>query len=213
MRLSRQNVLLLVLLALMGVLAWQRLRSKAPEAVTLSAARTLQPAPPRATGRSGPSGAPAATTGRSTAAAPTVHLAALAAEREPPGDGGRNPFRFGRAVSSVPAPVSGSSRQPPPVAEQPPSALPLPASGAVGQGRDSGPPPASAITLKFIGLVQRGDGVSLAVLSPGEGKSPVYGREGDIIEGRYRLVRIGSESLDIEYADGRGRQTLKLSGQ
>ena len=39
------------------------------------------------------------------------------------------------------------------------------------------------------------------------------GREGDIIDGRYRLVRIGVESVVMEYLDGRGRTTIRLSGQ
>jgi hypothetical protein len=35
----------------------------------------------------------------------------------------------------------------------------------------------------------------------------------DIIDGRFRILSIGTESLDIAYADGRGRQTLRLTGQ
>jgi hypothetical protein len=39
------------------------------------------------------------------------------------------------------------------------------------------------------------------------------GREGDTIDGRYRLVRIGVESVVLEYLDGRGRTTVRMSGQ
>jgi hypothetical protein len=206
-RLSRQNVLLLVLLVLSGVLAWLRLGGSAPESAAPTGARP-QTAPPRAAARPAAGRPPAA--GAATAA-PSVQLAALKAEREVPAEGGRNPFRFER-----PAPVA----TPPPTAP-PPQRLPAPVAEppAMLDAASAAPPqaparaPAAPITLKFIGLVQRGDGVSLAVLSPGEGKGPLYGREGDIIEGRYRIIRIGSESLEIEYADGRGRQTLKLSGQ
>lgn len=201
MRLSRQNVLLLVLLVMLGVLAWQRLGTSEPAGEAPSASgRTTPAAPPRATARA--SGTSQASTG--TPAAPSVRLAALSAEREEPGNGRRNPFLFER-----PAPVAVA---PPPV----PLQLPVPEDGTDAPGnvaQSAGPPPPPAITLKFIGVVQRGDGVTLAVLSPGEGMGPLYGREGDIIEGRYRLLRIGPDSLDLEYADGRGRQTLKLSGQ
>ena len=38
-------------------------------------------------------------------------------------------------------------------------------------------------------------------------------KEGDIIEGRYRVLRIGTDSADLIYVDGRGRQTIRLSGQ
>lgn len=41
----------------------------------------------------------------------------------------------------------------------------------------------------------------------------MQGREGDIIEGRYRVLKVGLDTLEIAYADGRGRQTLRLSGQ
>ena len=30
---------------------------------------------------------------------------------------------------------------------------------------------------------------------------------------RYRVLRVGADSLDLAYADGRGRQTIRLSGQ
>ena len=207
MRLSRQNVLLLVLLVLSGVLAWLRLGGSAPESAAPTAARP-QAAPPRAAARTPAARPPAA--GAATAA-PTVQLAALKAERAVPAEGGRNPFRFERPtpVAAPPPPAPLPQRMPAPVAEPPATATPAGDAPTQAPARA----PAAPITLKFIGLVQRGDGVSLAVLSPGEGKGPLYGREGDIIEGRYRIIRIGSESLEIEYADGRGRQTLKLSGQ
>ena len=34
--------------------------------------------------------------------------------------------------------------------------------------------------------------------------------EGQIIDGRYRIVKIGEESLIIEYANGTGRTNLPL---
>ena len=37
-----------------------------------------------------------------------------------------------------------------------------------------------------------------------------HGREGDIIEGRYRILRIGQESIELAYVDGQGRQTIRL---
>ena len=73
-------------------------------------------------------------------------------------------------------------------------------------------PPLPPITLKFIGIVQQGEqSPKIAVLSDGR-HVPFYGREGDIIEGRYKILRIGIESIDLAYADGRGRQTIRLTG-
>ena len=42
---------------------------------------------------------------------------------------------------------------------------------------------------------------------------PVYGHEGDVVLGQYRVVRIGVESVVMEYTDGRGRTTIPLRGQ
>ena len=45
-----------------------------------------------------------------------------------------------------------------------------------------------------------------------DGRMSYHGREGEIIDGPYRIVRIGEESIEMEYVDGRGRQTIRLSG-
>ena len=74
--------------------------------------------------------------------------------------------------------------------------------------RSAGPPP---IPLRFIGIVdETRRHLKLAVLS--DGRNVFYGREGDIIEGRYRILRIGVESIEMTYVDGRGQQTIRLTG-
>jgi hypothetical protein len=126
--------------------------------------------------------------------APDVHLDALSAERPKPEDAGRDLFRF--KPKAAPRPV-----EPPPVktAEQ---AAPAPA----------GPAPPPPITLKFIGLVDAGQSKKVvAVLSDGRG-APVYGSEGETVLGQYRILRIGTESIELSYLDGRGRQTIRLTG-
>ena len=75
------------------------------------------------------------------------------------------------------------------------------------------PPPPPPIPLRFIGYVdQASKPPRVAVLSDGRG-NVFHGREGDIIEGRYRVLRVGVDSADLMYVDGRGRQTIRLSGQ
>jgi hypothetical protein len=77
----------------------------------------------------------------------------------------------------------------------------------------TGPPPPPPIPLRYIGyLDQPGEVARVAVLSDGRG-NVFNGKEGDIIEGRYRVLRIGTDSADLIYVDGRGRQTIRLSGQ
>jgi hypothetical protein len=77
----------------------------------------------------------------------------------------------------------------------------------------TGPPPPPPIPLRYIGyLDQPGEVPRVAVLSDGRG-NVFNGKEGDVIEGRYRVLRIGNDSADLIYVDGRGRQTIRLSGQ
>jgi hypothetical protein len=128
--------------------------------------------------------------------APDVHLRALNEPRESPGDDPqRNLFRF---KPKAPPPRPAAPPRPSGTVEQQPSGPPPP----------TGPPP---ITMRFIGIVEStGQSQKIAILSDGRG---VYqGREGDIIEGRYRILRIGVESVEMAYLDGRGRQTIRLSG-
>jgi hypothetical protein len=159
-------------------------------------------APPSASNGQGGAGrtakndrsAPGGPSGSSEVAAPSVHLKALDEERPPPDATGRNLFRFKPKPPPPPAPQP----KPLPAAELPP---PAPA----------GPPPPPPITLKFIGIVDAGQSKKVAVLSDGRG-SPVYGREGETVLGQYRIVRIGTESIEMSYLDGRGRQTIRLTG-
>ena len=121
-----------------------------------------------------------------------VRIEALGADRPRPGQWQRDLFRF--------------KPKPPPPAPRPTAPVVTPV-----QTGPPPPPPPPPIPYKFIGLVESGPAKRLAVLSDGRGV-PVYGREGDIIEGRYRILRIGAESIEMEHIDGRGRQTIRLSG-
>ena len=38
-----------------------------------------------------------------------------------------------------------------------------------------------------------------------DGRNVFHGGEGDIIEGRYRIIKIGAESIEMAHLDGRGR--------
>jgi hypothetical protein len=77
----------------------------------------------------------------------------------------------------------------------------------------SGPPPPPPIPLKFIGVLERpGQPGKVAILSDGRGGT-FYAEEGQTVLGQYRVLKIGAESAELSYVDGRGRQTLRLSGQ
>jgi hypothetical protein len=143
-----------------------------------------------------------ATTGRSNGTLPGQLDVRLEALKQPPpspeAGTSRNPFRF--YVKPPPPPP------PPPKPMPPPPPPPKP-------GDDNyvapPPPPPPPIPLKFIGIVEK-QGLKVAAMS--DCRSTFYGTEGQVIDGRYRLIRIGIESMVIEYVDGRGRTTVRLEG-
>jgi len=189
----RQLVWLAILLAVLAVVLVWRFRPRAGE--TSGGPRAARAVTPATGARSRAAGAAA------VAPPPHVNLEALEGRREDPTTAPRNPFRMQAAVP------------PPEPAAPPPVTAASPAGGATGVGPSvPEPPPPPPISFKFIGTVAQSSSPAgrIAVLS--DGKYVYYGREGDIIEGRYRLVKIGEESLQIEHVDGRGRQTLRLSG-
>jgi hypothetical protein len=129
-----------------------------------------------------------------------VRLDELRQERPAAGASERNPFRFYTPPRPEPPPMApggpgGRGAVPPP--PPPPTTYEPPA-----------PPP---IPLKFIGTLDVPNLGKLAVFS--DCRTTMRGKEGDIIDGRYRLVRIGVESVVMEYADGKGRTTIRESGQ
>jgi hypothetical protein len=126
-------------------------------------------------------------------AAPDVHLEALDGNRPKPGGSDRDLFRFKPKAA------------PPPPMQRPPS----PPVAPVPTGPPP-PPPVPPIPLKFIGTLER-SGQKIAILSDSAGHVS-YGPEGATIDGRYRIVRIGAESIEIAHVDGRGRQTIRLTG-
>ena len=150
-------------------------------------------APPVASNRPANSGAPRQQAGAAEPGTPVVHLQTLNDDRPKPEGAERNLFRF--RTKAAPSPVATGPVQP---------AVP-----AVPAGPPP-PPPLAPITLKFIGLIGP-DNAKIAILSDGQ-NPPFLGKEGAIIEGRYRILKIGVESVELAYADGRGRQTIRLTG-
>ena len=124
-----------------------------------------------------------------------VKIETLTARATEEADVERNPFRFQPKPPPPPPPMPAA---PPPAPYRPPE--------------PTGPPPPPPIgnTIKFIGIVETGNG-KIGAFSDCKASFP--GREGEVIEGRYRVVRIQVESAILEYVDGTGRTTLPLNGQ
>ncbi len=133
---------------------------------------------------------------------PAVALAALDRPQPEPADSGRDPFRFGAAPaernpapSAVAAPGRGAGAGSPPGGET---------------AQPAGPPPPPPILLKFIGVARQGTGRLYAVLRDDRGV--YYGADGDVVEGRFKVLRVSARTVEVSYVDGRGRVSIPLSG-
>lgn len=183
---AQQRRQLLTLGALLVIAAVAYFKFVAPTAeVPAPASNTAAATGPRAT-------APAATAAQ--ALPESLKLAALEAVHEET-QGDRDPFGFG---------VPPRSPAPPP----PPPARPMP---APEPPRPQGPPPRPQIPVKFLGFAEDparpGKLVSLSFNG-----AVVLAREGDVVDGKYRLVKVGLESIVMAYLDGQGQQTIRQSG-
>jgi len=185
MRWSRPKIVLAVTLGGAAILGTMMVTRGGP-----TSAATSQTTSSRAPAASGPATQPPVT---------DLKLERLEQARADFGEPARNPFRFRprpapqapRPTPTTPAPAAAPLR---PAAPPPPT----------------GPPP---IQLRFIGLFDApGQAGRVAILSDGRG-NVFQGKEGDIIEGRYRVGRVTADSLELSYVDGRGRQVIRLSGQ
>jgi len=131
----------------------------------------------------------------STGLPEALRLTALQPAEEAP-RGARDPFGFG----VPPRPAA------PPVVQAPPRVAPPPAPRP--QAAQTGRP---AIPVKFLGFAEDprrpGKWVSLSVNG-----TVVLAREGDIVDGRYRLEKVGLESITMTYLDGQGRQVIRQQG-
>ncbi len=141
-----------------------------------------------------------ATGGRAEAAparvaAPEVRLNALEAERPKPSEADRNLFRF-------------KPKPPPPRASAPPSTVSVP----VAASGPPPPPPVPPIALKFIGTLELPARAKKVAVLRDEYGGVYHAAEGDTVLGQFRVLRIGAESIDVSYVNGRGRQTIRLGG-
>jgi hypothetical protein len=109
---------------------------------------------------------------------------------------GRNPFRFG-----VPPPPPQPKYTPPPVPT--PTYTPPPP--------PQGPPPIPLkLTIVVDDPVQPGRRRAYLVY-PKTGVT-IEGIEGQVIDGQYRLLRVGTDSVVMSYLDGSGQRTINKGG-
>ena len=178
----RQLIRLSILLFLLAVVLWYWSSPAVPPAPASNQAGTATP------GSAGQLPVPEA-----------LALDALRVSTEPE-EAGRNPFVFGDRPS---APGSAFLTTPQPAAPPVPAVPPPP---PVPQG-----PPPIPLRLTGLTLVQAG-GRTLVTLKDPSTNTLYQAFEGDIVDGRYRVVKVGVQSVVVSYLDGSGIRPLQLGG-
>jgi hypothetical protein len=149
-------------------------------------------APPRAGAGIARSGSGAAAKVDTSLPMP-LKLAALEHVPEEP-KAGRNLFRFGVKPPPPPPPYVA-----PPPAPPPPPPVP------------QGPPP---IQLKVTLIIPDPyvPGRNRAYLTDPKSGAVFEAVEGNIVDGRYKLIKVGQTSVVISYLDGNGQRTINIGG-
>ena len=180
---------------MMMTMPWERVAALCVMFLVCGACQDVQPdstldAPMEQTGMS--PGSPADTEGETEL---EVRLEAIDRARPQVSLQPRNPFRFGGS-----SPITPSVRDlaTPPGAGEPPPAFPSVADVAPG------------VRLRMIGLVDAPETAGRIVVLT-DGDVVFHGREGEIVEGRYRILSVGPMSVEIESMDDGRRQVLRLA--
>jgi hypothetical protein len=119
---------------------------------------------------------------------PRLHLDLLkSSEQTTYGGSGRNIFRAEAEIADIPTPVT-----PPYVPPGPPK-----------------PPPPPPINLRFFGFASRQGEAKRVFLA--EGEDVFVAREGDIVNRRYKVLKIGNNSVEIQDVLNNNVQTIPLS--
>lgn len=196
----RQLIVLVVLLGIASIsvarmlFSWSRPSTSAEASAPVSAA---PPAPaPRAqamTVRGRRTNAPVPSTALAPNGDPRLRLDLLKYSEDMKYEGnGRNIFEA--KMEEIPKtiiPVTSKNPEPPPI--------PIP----------TGPPPPPPINLKFFGFANRPGEPKSVFLSQGE--DVFIAKEGEIVDRRYKLVRIQPTAVEVEDVLNNHRQTIQLT--
>jgi hypothetical protein len=130
---------------------------------------------------------------------PRIDLARLTTERPETSAGRRDLFRFGTAARDEEEAEPVPAYTPEPLATPPVEATYAP---------PPGPPP---LNLKYLGSVENRAGVKVAVLMT-DRKEVLTGQMGEMVANRYRIARIGLESVDLEDVGSGQSRRIPLRG-
>ena len=127
---------------------------------------------------------------------PRIDLARLDRPRPASGVGRRDLFDFATPPPTPPPPMPSA---PPVMAETPPPVT-IPT-----------PPPLAPLNIKYIGAFEGKKGLKVAVLMT-DRKEVLTGQMGEVVANRYRIVRIGLESVDVQEVGSEQVRRIPLKG-
>ncbi|HEX9120061.1 MAG TPA: hypothetical protein VF840_05940 [Terriglobales bacterium] len=190
-------IALMVVAAFMIVRMWsgggQPAAAANPTAVQPEAAATPAPARGRRVARGGRGAARNAPSGSAVTLDPRLRLDLLKLSEGTEYKGaGRNIFR---AEAEIPKEIASAIKPGPKIPEPPP--------------QPTGPPPPPPINLKFVGFAS-GTGAPTKVFLT-QGDDIFVAAEGEIVNRRYKVLRINPNSVEIEDVLGNNRQTIPLT--
>ena len=128
---------------------------------------------------------------------PRIDLARLDRPRPASGIGRRDLFDFATPPPTPPPPVPSA---PPVLVETPPPIAAPPT-----------PPPLAPLNIKYIGAFEGKKGLKVAVLMT-DRKEVLTGQVGEVVANRYRIVRIGLESVDVQEVGSEQVRRIPLKG-
>jgi len=200
---NRNSVYVAIALGLVAIyLVWRTffsgggevIASKPPAAAQV-AATTAGPAARRI--RSGRRAGPAQKQTVTASLDPRLRLDLLKGSSETEYKGsGRNIFRAEKEIEIPKAVDNGVKKREEEAKSLPPAPPP-------------GPPPAPPINLKFFGFANRAGETRQVFLSQND--DVFIAREGDVVNRRYKVVKINNNSVEIEDLLGNNRQTIPLT--
>jgi hypothetical protein len=136
---------------------------------------------------------------------PTIDLARLEAKPEASEAGGRDIFLFGpspaRAKEIAAEAAAAQAAEAAARAAAPPAPIP-----------EATPTPFPTMELRYFGSVDVGRGVTAALFET-ERNEILKGTAGELIANRYKITRIGFESVDVEDVLGGGSRRLPLKAK
>jgi len=127
---------------------------------------------------------------------PRIDLARLDRPRPESGVGHRDLFDFAAPPPTPPPPMPSA----PPVMEETPPPVTVPT-----------PPPLPPLNIKYIGAFEGKKGLKVAVLMT-DRKEVLTGQVGEVVANRYRIVKIGLESVDVQDVGSEQVRRIPLKG-